>query len=152
MFTFISFWRTAAIVLCDMSSTFYYVGAIVENAIGKAAPWFILAVPLFRYAMRAVYIESCALFVRGGVYRIVIEALGGFCACHPARGRWLIRSNIGQHIMRGRTKDQAAPVSAEGLYRLKHEISKTNPHFPTLLCFNFRTPCDGESFRRRSLC
>ena len=46
MFTFISFWRTAAVVLCDMSSTVYYVGAIVENAIGKAAPWFILAVLL----------------------------------------------------------------------------------------------------------
>ena len=80
MFTFISFWRTAAVVLCDMSSTVYYVGAIVENAIGKAAPWFILAVLLFSYGMRAVYIESCALFVRGGVYRIVKEALGGFWA------------------------------------------------------------------------
>jgi amino acid transporter len=80
MFTFISFWRTAAVVLCDMSSTVYYVGAIVENSIGKAAPWFILAVLLFSYAMRAVYIESCALFVRGGVYRIVKEALGAFWA------------------------------------------------------------------------
>ncbi len=80
MFTFISFWRTAAVVLCDMSSTAFYIGAIVENAIGKAAPWFILAVLLFGYAMRAVYIESCALFVRGGVYRIVKEALGGFWA------------------------------------------------------------------------
>ncbi len=77
MFTFISYWRTAAIVLCDMSSTAYYIGAIVESAIGQAAPWFILAVLLFSYGMRAVYIESCSLFVRGGVYRIVKEALGG---------------------------------------------------------------------------
>src|SRR4051812_10354188 len=80
MFTFISFWRTAAVVLCDMSSTVYYIGAIVENEIGKAAPWVILAVLLFSYGMRAVYIESCALVVRGGVYRIVKEALGGFWA------------------------------------------------------------------------
>src|SRR5215211_104500 len=80
MFTFISFWRTAAVVLCDMSSTVYYIGAIAESAIGKAAPWFILAVLLFSYGMRAVYIESCALFVRGGVYRIVKEALGAFWA------------------------------------------------------------------------
>src|SRR4029077_9082514 len=80
MFTFISFWRTAAVVLCDMSSTVYYLGAIVESQIGKAAPWFILAVLLFSYAMRAVYIESCSLFVRGGVYRIVKEALGGLAA------------------------------------------------------------------------
>src|SRR5207253_188554 len=80
MFAFISSWRTAAVVLCDMSSTVYYIGAIVESAIGEAAPWFILAVLLFSYAMRAVYIESCALFVRGGVYRIVKEAMGGFWA------------------------------------------------------------------------
>ena len=52
----------------------------VESAIGPAAPWFILGVLLFSYGMRAVYIESCSLFVRGGVYRIVKEALGGFFA------------------------------------------------------------------------
>src|SRR4051795_12791589 len=80
MFTFISYWRTAAVVLCDMSSTVYYIGAIVESAIGRCAPWFILAVLLFSYAMRAVYIESSALFVRGGVYRVVKEALGGWLA------------------------------------------------------------------------
>src|SRR4051794_3252224 len=76
MFTFISFWRTAAIVLCDIASTAYYIGGIVESQIGKAAPWFILGVMLFSYAVRSVYIESCAMFVRGGVYRIVREAMG----------------------------------------------------------------------------
>ncbi len=76
MFTFISFWRTAAIVLCDLASTAYYIGGIVESQIGKAAPWFILAVMMFSYAVRSVYIESCSMFVRGGVYRIVKEALG----------------------------------------------------------------------------
>jgi amino acid transporter/nucleotide-binding universal stress UspA family protein len=80
MFTFISYWRTAAIVLCDLSSTAYYIGPIVESSIGKAAPWFILAVMLFGYAIRSVYIESSALFVRGGVYRVVKEALGGLLA------------------------------------------------------------------------
>src|SRR5438477_7674975 len=80
MFSFISYWRTAAVVLCDMSSTVYYIGAIVESAIGKAAPWFIIAVLLFSYGMRSVYIESCSLFVRGGVYRVVKEAMGGFLA------------------------------------------------------------------------
>ena len=34
----------------------------------------------FSYAVRSVYIESCSLFVRGGVYRVVKEALGGFLA------------------------------------------------------------------------
>src|SRR6516162_8647276 len=80
MFTFISYWRTAAVVLCDLASTAYYIGGIVEHSVGPSAPWFILAVMLFSYAVRAVYIESCSLFVRGGVYRVVKEALGGFLA------------------------------------------------------------------------
>jgi amino acid transporter len=80
LFTFISYWRTAAVVLCDLASTAYYIGGIVEQLIGKAAPWFILAVMLFSYAVRCVYIESCSLFVRGGVSRVVKEALGPFAA------------------------------------------------------------------------
>jgi len=67
MLSFVSFWRAAAIVLSDLGSSAYYVGAISEQAIGKAAPWFILAIMLFSYAVRAVYIESCSRFVRGGV-------------------------------------------------------------------------------------
>src|SRR6266852_4308949 len=51
MLVFISFWRAAAIVLCDMASTAYYIGGIVEQAIGKAAPWYIGAVMLFAYAV-----------------------------------------------------------------------------------------------------
>ena len=77
MLTFISFWRAAAIVLCDMASTAYYIGGIVEQAVGRSAPYFILAVMLFSYAVRAVYVESCSMFTRGGVYRVVKEAMGG---------------------------------------------------------------------------
>src|SRR5579871_1790088 len=80
MLSFISFWRAAAIVLSDLASSAYYVGGIAEQAIGKAAPWFILAIMLFSYAVRAVYIESCSMFVRGGVYRVVHEAMGGTLA------------------------------------------------------------------------
>jgi amino acid transporter len=80
MFTFISCWKTAAVVLCDLASTAYYIGGIVEGAIGPAAPWMILVVMLFSYAVRSIYIESCSLFVRGGVYRVVKEAMGGFLA------------------------------------------------------------------------
>src|SRR3954453_17084106 len=80
MFSFISYWKTAAVVLCDLGSTAYYIGGIVETAVGPAAPWYILAVMLFSYVVRSVYIESCSLFIRGGVYRVVKEALGRFCA------------------------------------------------------------------------
>lgn len=77
---FISFWRAAAIVLCDLASTAYYIGGISEQAIGKAAPWFILGVMLFSYAVRSVYVESCTMFTRGGVYRVVRGAIGSHLA------------------------------------------------------------------------
>ena len=80
MLSFISFWRAAAIVLADLASSAYYVGGDTENVIGKSAPWFVLAVMLFSYAVRAVYIESSSMFVRGGVYRVVKEAMGGTLA------------------------------------------------------------------------
>ena len=76
LFTFIGYWHTAAIVLCDLASTIYYIGGIVEQAIGPAAPWFIAGVMAFSFFVRGVYLESCSLFVRGGVYRVVRTALG----------------------------------------------------------------------------
>ena len=80
MLTFITFWRAAAIVLNDLASSAYYAGGIAEQAVGKSAPWFILAVMLFSYAVRAIYVESCSMFVRGGVYRVVKEAMGSTLA------------------------------------------------------------------------
>src|ERR1039458_2075350 len=80
MLSFISFWRAAAIVLSDLASSAYYVGGDSENVIGKSAPWFVLAVMVFSYAVRSLYIESSSMFVRGGVYRVVKEAMGGTLA------------------------------------------------------------------------
>jgi amino acid transporter len=80
MLTFISYWRAAAIVLNDLASSAFYACGIAEQAIGKSAPWFIVAVMLFSFTVRAVYVESCSMFVRGGVYRVVKEALGGTLA------------------------------------------------------------------------
>src|SRR6516165_10503430 len=80
LLSFISFWRAAAIVLNDLGSSAFYAGAIAEQAIGKSAPWFILAIMLFSYCVRSLYIESCSMFVRGGVYRVVKEAMGSTLA------------------------------------------------------------------------
>ena len=80
MLTFISFWQAAAIVLNDLASSAFYAGGIAEHAIGPSAPWFILAVMLFAYAVSQMYVESCSMFVRGGVYRVVKEAMGGTLA------------------------------------------------------------------------
>ena len=81
MLSFISFWRAAAIVLNDLGSSAFYAGGIAEHAVGRAAPWFIFGVMLFSYAVRAVYIESCGMFTRGGVYRVVKEAMGRSVLC-----------------------------------------------------------------------
>ncbi|HXC86738.1 MAG TPA: APC family permease [Candidatus Cybelea sp.] len=80
LLSFISFWRAAAIVLNDLASSAYYAGGEAEGYIGKAAPWFILGIMLFSYCVRAIYVESCSMFVRGGVYRVVKEAMGGTLA------------------------------------------------------------------------
>jgi hypothetical protein len=80
MLTFISFWRAAAIVLNDLGSSAYYAAGTAEAFIGRTAPWFVLAVMVFSYAVTAIYTESCSMFVRGGVYRVVKEALGGTLA------------------------------------------------------------------------
>src|ERR1700746_1765980 len=76
--SFISFWRAAAIVLSDLASSAFYAGGIAEHAIGKSAPWFILGVMFFSFAVRSVYMESSSMFVRGGVYVVVRDAMGPF--------------------------------------------------------------------------
>ncbi len=78
--TFITFWQAAAIVLNDLASTMFYIGGITEQAIGKPAPWMVLAVMLFSFAVRSVYMESCGMFVRGGVYVVVRDSIGSTMA------------------------------------------------------------------------
>ena len=98
--TFITFWQAAAVVLNDLASTMFYIGGITEQAIGKPAPWMVLGVMLFSYAVRSVYMESCGMFVRGGVYIVVKrqhrthrgQALrlltgGGLCSHRPHQRR-----------------------------------------------------------------
>src|SRR5712691_3759205 len=93
--SFISFWRAAAIVLSDLASSAFYAGGIAEQAIGKSAPWFILGVMLFSFAVRSVYMESCSMFVRGGVYVVVRDSMGPFIA------RLSVSSLIFDYILTG---------------------------------------------------
>ncbi len=78
--SFISFWRAASIVLSDLASSAFYAGGIAEKAIGASAPWFILGVMFFSFAVRSIYIESSSTFVRGGVYVVVRDAMGSVMA------------------------------------------------------------------------
>ena len=113
--SFISFWRGAAIVLSDLASTMFYVGGIAEQAIGKSAPWFVLAVMFFSFAVRSIYMESCSMFVRGGVYVVVRDALG------PTMAKLSVSALVVDYILTG----PISVVSAgQYLGRLLNEISE----------------------------
>src|SRR5712691_520454 len=73
--TFITFWEAASVVLNDIASTMYYIGGITEQAIGKPAPWRVLAVMLFSYAVRSVDIDTCGMTVRGDVHVVVEDSI-----------------------------------------------------------------------------
>src|SRR5213593_3667937 len=113
--TFISFWRAAAVVLNDLASTMYYIGGITEQAIGKPAPWMVIAVMLFSFAVRSVYLESCSMFVRGGVYIVVKDSIG------PTVAKLSVSSLVVDYVLTG-------PISAvsagQYLGRLLNELSE----------------------------
>jgi len=127
LLTFISFWRAAAIVLNDLASSAYYAGGEAEGYIGKTAPWFILAIMLFSYAVRAVYVESCSMFVRGGVYRAVKQALGGGLA------KFSVSALMFDYILTGPISGVFAGQYLAGL------ISETSVHFGWSVPFAPRT-------------
>ncbi len=127
MLTFISFWRAASIVLCDLGSSAFYAGGIAEEAVGKAAPWFILGVMLFSFAVRAVYVESCSMFTRGGVYRVVKEALGGTFA------KLSVSALMFDYILTGPISGVSAGQYITGLMNELLTVSATKGWLPVAL-------------------
>src|SRR5437764_1095285 len=113
--SFISFWKGAAIVLSDLASSAFYAGGIAEQAIGRSAPWFILGVMLFSFAVRSVYMEGCSMFVRGGVYVVVRDAMGPFMA------RLSVSALIFDYILTGPISSVSA---GQYLGRLLNEIAE----------------------------
>src|SRR3954465_12092225 len=113
--SFITFWQAAAVVLNDLASTMFYIGGITEQAIGKPAPWMVLAVMLFSYVVRSIYMESCGMFVRGGVYVVVRDSIG------PTVAKLSVSSLVVDYILTG-------PISAvsagQYLGRLLNERSE----------------------------
>lgn len=129
MLTFISFWRAAAIVLCDMASTAWYIGGISERAIGPAAPWFILAVMSFSACMLALYVEASSMFVRGGVYKVVRRAMGSQLA------KIAVSALMFDYILTGAISSVSAGQYLAGL------INTTLPH----IHIPWRVPANGFS-------
>jgi amino acid transporter len=117
--SFISFWRGAAIVLSDLASTMFYVGGITEQAIGKSAPWFVLAVMLFSFAVRSIYMESCSMFVRGGVYVVVRDSIG------PNMAKLSVSALVVDFILTGPISSVSA---GQYIGRLWNELSEMSGH------------------------
>lgn len=113
--SFISFWRGASIVLSDLASTMFYVGGITEQAIGKSAPWFVLAVMFFGFAVRSIYMESCGMFVRGGVYVVVRDSIG------PRMAKLSVSALVVDYILTGPISSVSA---GQYLGRLLNELSE----------------------------
>ncbi len=111
---FISYWRGAAIVLSDLASSMFYVGGIAEQAIGNSAAWYVLAVMIFSFAVRSVYMESSGMFVRGGVYVVVRDSMGPFTA------RLSVSSLIFDYILTGPI---SVVTAGQYLGRLINELS-----------------------------
>jgi amino acid transporter len=112
--SFISFWRGAAIVLSDLASTMFYVGGISEQAIGKAAPWFVLGVMFFSFAVRSIYLESCSMFVRGGVYVVVRDSMG------PSMAKLSVSALVVDYVLTGPISSVSA---GQYLGRLLNELA-----------------------------
>ncbi len=113
--SFISFWRGAAIVLSDLASTMFYVGGIAEQAIGRSAPWFVLGVMFFSYAVRSIYMESSSMFVRGGVYVVVRDSMG------PVVAKLSVSALIVDYVLTGPISSVSA---GQYMGRLLNELSE----------------------------
>src|ERR1700712_4803342 len=127
--SFISFWHASAIVLSDLASSAFYVGGIAEHAVGRSAPWFVLAVMLFSFAVRSVYMESSSMFVRGGVYVVVRDAMGPFVA------RLSVSSLLFDYVLTGPISVVVAGQYLAGLF---NEVSEQ-------LHYVYRLPANGFS-------
>ena len=121
---FISFWRGASIVLADLASSAFYAGGAAEQAVGKAAPWFVLGVMIFSFAVRSVYMESCSMYVRGGVYVVVRDSMG------PVMAKLSVSALVFDYILTGPisvvSAGQYLAALLNEIFELLHESARVN--------------------------
>jgi amino acid transporter len=122
--SFISFWRGAAIVLADLGSSAFYAGGAAEQAVGRSAPWFVLGVMLFSFAVRSVYMESCGMFVRGGVYVVVRDSMG------PVLAKASVSSLVFDYILTGPISVVSAGLYIAALFNEVMDLLHQSYHVP----------------------
>src|SRR5262245_45308368 len=72
----ISVGRGEALALVEVGTVAFFAAGIAERSLGPTAPLVLLAAVVLGLGLRAVDLETCALFVPGGLYGIVQHALG----------------------------------------------------------------------------
>jgi magnesium transporter len=71
-------WSAGArtLVLVELGAVAVFAGGVADRLVGEAAPWYVLAAVLLGFLVRAVDLETCALFLPGGGYGAVKQAFG----------------------------------------------------------------------------
>ena len=77
--------------------------------------WQAAAVMLFSYVVRSIYMESCGMFVRGGVYVVVRDSIG------PTMAKLSVSSLVVDYILTGPI---SAVAAGQYLGRLMNEIAQ----------------------------
>ena len=94
LLSFMSVRKAAALALAQLGIAAFFVPGIISAEVGPAAGWFVLAAVLLAACVRAVDIESWAVFIPGGVVGRVSQAYGpawsGFAAAVVASERFLL--------------------------------------------------------------
>ncbi|MGH9140687.1 MAG: APC family permease, partial [Vicinamibacterales bacterium] len=119
--SYVSVWRTTARALVELGCAAFFIAGVAWAAIGSPAPWFVLAAVALSIAVRAVDIESRALFVPGGLYGSVRDTLG------RAPGRIAAAASIIERLMLG---PLAAVVAGNYLSAVARELLGVVPGGP----------------------
>jgi hypothetical protein len=89
---------------------------------------------LFGFAIRAIYLESCSMFVRGGVYKVLHEAMGG------ALAKFSVSTLMFDYVLTGAISGVSAGLYMAGLindtasYSRSRGTSRLHILPPVLLC------------------
>ena len=76
LLSFVSVWKAAALAIAELGVAAWFVAGLTAATVGGVAPWFVLAAALIGVFIRAVDIESWAVFLPGGLAGRTERAFG----------------------------------------------------------------------------
>lgn len=75
---------SAVTALIELGAAAFFAAGVAVGSVGPHAPWFLLAAVVLGLAIRAVDLESCALFIPGGIRGAAGQAFGRTAASTTA--------------------------------------------------------------------